>query len=88
MDYKDNIYMLPEHMRGAMLRWIENGINPGSFLTAVLENNLLEAYGRADYINQQRMKDYMQYLYNYAPSGCWGSPEKVAKWKGLETCSS
>jgi len=56
------------------------GIEPGSFLLAVLSNNLTEAFGRADYINQQSMKDYCSFLYNYAPRGCWGSKETVNEW--------
>lgn len=74
------ISALPEHMHGAMLRWIEHGISPGGFLTAVLENNLREAVARADMINIRRLSDYVRYLYNDAPSGCWGSPEAVRAW--------
>lgn len=72
--------LIPEHMHGGLKRYIENGIEPGSFLMAVLENNLKEAFGCADHINAQKIGDYVRYLYNYSPSPCWGSPEKVAQW--------
>jgi hypothetical protein len=81
-DYRNPsaISALPAHMHGAMLRWIEHGIYPGGFLTAVLENDLRAAVARADMVNATRLPDYVRYLYNDAPSGCWGSPAKVRAW--------
>ena len=79
--YKAHIDLLPEHMRDGMLRWIERGIKPGSFLTAVLQGDLFEALGQADDINRHKLFDYGAYLYNCAPSGCFGSPEKVNEWR-------
>lgn len=75
-----NYDLLPEHMRGSMKRYIEDKISPGGFLTAVLENNLVKALGRADYINKDKIYDIVAFLYTEAPSQCWGSPEKVNKW--------
>jgi hypothetical protein len=79
--YRLKLNMLPDHMRGSILRWIENGTAPGHFLTAVLCNDLREAFGRADEENTAAMKRWMIYLYNYAPTGCWGSPERFAAWQ-------
>lgn len=67
-------------MRGAVERYLNNGIMPGSFMTAVLENNLKEAFGRADSYNSQNMKDIIGYLYNEIPSSAWGSKERVTQW--------
>jgi hypothetical protein len=52
----------------------------GSFLTAVLANDLREAVGRADSRNLPLLPLYVQYLYNEAPSACWGSLERVGQW--------
>lgn len=71
---------LPEHMRGAMKLYLENGIEPGSFLTAVLRNDLKEAVGRADHINLQYLTNIVSYCYNEIPSTAWGSPERVTNW--------
>ena len=79
IDYDAGDY-LPGHMRGAMKRYIENRIPPGSFLTAVLSNDLMEACGRADDINRHALFDYCTWLFNYAPRGCYGSPQAVAAW--------
>jgi hypothetical protein len=72
--------LIPEHMHGGLRRYIENGILPGSFLTAVLTNDLKNAIGFADHINLWNIPRYVSFLYNYAPSGCWGSPAKVQSW--------
>ncbi len=71
---------LPEHMQGGMKSYIEDRFPPGGFLRAVLENKLVEAFGRADQINAERLKDYASFLYNEAPSSCWGSEENVEAW--------
>ncbi len=71
---------LPEHMQDAMQRYIERGIEPGSFLMAVLCNDLMGAMGRADAINAERLKDFCGFLYNEVPGGCHGSPKAVSAW--------
>jgi hypothetical protein len=76
-----NLNILPQHMRGGILRYLQSGIGPGSFASAILENKFAEAHGRADEINTERLRDWANWLYNYAPSDCWGSAEKVKKWK-------
>lgn len=63
--------------------WIEYGHMPGDFLRAVLENDLSEACGRADLFNRRKLYEYVVWLYNEAPSKCWGSREKVKAWRGL-----
>lgn len=71
---------LPEHMRETFRLYIENGIRPGSFTQAVLENDLMGAMGRADDINRVRLFDTCVFLRSHAPIGCYGSPERYADW--------
>jgi hypothetical protein len=79
---------LPEHMRGAMYRWLQHGIMPGSFGRAILENNLVGAFQKADSVNAQHILDYVNWLYNHAPGGCWGSPEEVRAWQRMQGLSN
>ena len=72
--------MLPEHMVGAMERYMKNGVAPGGFLEAVLSNDLLEAMERADMVNRYRLYDFGQFLHQQAPRGSFGSPDRVANW--------
>lgn len=72
--------LIPAHMVGGLRRYIENGIEPGSFLSAVLSNDLRGACEKADDENRHRLFDYVQFFYCYVPSECWGSPSKFKDW--------
>ena len=84
MGYKFRNFEIPDYMMGGLERYINHGIMPGHFLTAVLENDLKEAVSQADDNNMKNIPAYMGYLYNEAPSGCYGSPEKVKAWTKLK----
>ena len=75
-----NYSLIPEHMRGGVRRYLEDGIRPGDFLNAVLENNLVEAAALADNINVHMLLDWAKFLHNELPLQCWGSKEKVEAW--------
>lgn len=80
MDVSINYSLLPERMQGDMKRYVEEGIPPGDFLRAVLENKLMQSFQLADDTNVERMWEFANFLYNELPSGCWGSVEKVVAW--------
>ena len=71
---------IPEYMHGALIRYICKGIPPGDFLEALLSNDLSGTYRRADSVNQTKVLEYIKFLYNYAPSGCWGSEDNYCEW--------
>lgn len=73
---------IPEHMQDGLRRYITDGIPPGDFLQAVLMNDLKGAFSQADHINRPRIYNFLMFLYNYAPSPCWGSREKYLAWMG------
>ena len=78
--YKFRQFYIPERMMGGIDRYINNRIRPGEFLCAVISNNLKEAVGQADDENILNLPAYVAYFYNEAPSGCWGSKEKMKAW--------
>ena len=71
---------IPEYMHGGLVRYFFYHIDPGSFLRAVLENDLMGAFGQADEENMHRMPAYAAFLYSTAPPGSYGSPEAVKAW--------
>jgi hypothetical protein len=73
-------YGIPKRMQGAIIRYYEHGLPPGDFLTAVIENDLAEAVGRADEENVRLLKEYVMWFYNWAPSGSWGSIGNYVRW--------
>jgi len=73
-------FYIPPHMLAGLQRYIGHGEPVGGFLTAVLENDLIEACSRADDVNLENLPAYAAFLYARAPRDCYGSPEKVAAW--------
>lgn len=60
--------------------YAKDGRPTGSFLEAVLANDLKEAFGRADNFNRWFMFPIVKYVYNEMPSICQGSYENVRAW--------
>ena len=71
---------LPPHLQGGVRRYIEKGIPPGDFLTAVITNDLFLAIGHADDTSLAALRDIVRFFYNEVPSKCWGTPEKMKTW--------
>lgn len=89
--YALNRLQIPDYMHGGLVRWIHEGVRPGSFLAAILENDLKGAIENADENNITRIYGYMQFLYTSAPAACWGSKDKVFQWQtdgGLKKINS
>jgi len=85
-DLMDDAAILQDY--GQIRKNIVEGINrhvllhepKGDFITAVLSNDLREAFGRADNGNQKTMFQIVSYCHNQIPGVCWGSSEKVKAW--------
>ena len=75
--------MIPHRIKTSIDSYVDNGHDVGHFLGAVLRNDLFEAVFRADEENLWRLHDICRYIFNFAPSSCWGSMEKVETWKKL-----
>lgn len=72
--------IIPEHLADGLRLYLEQGIPPGHFLEAVLSNDLKEACSRGDVDSLAGLVDLVCWLYNHAPSGAWGSRERVESW--------
>jgi len=73
-----NYRTAPVHyMLSGMKRYAEEGIRPGAFLCAVLENDLLAAVQTADGANLKALVDWVGFCYSELPVDIWGSPAKV-----------
>jgi hypothetical protein len=71
---------VPGGLRVGLARYFVHRIEPGSFLTAVLSNDLREACACADDENAYLLFDIVFWLYNHAPRLAWGSPARVEDW--------
>ena len=75
-----NYSKLPVGLQDGMQRYVEHGILPGDFLTAVLENNLSTAVFRADDNNIKLIPEIVKWIFNEIPQHSWGSPIVVEEW--------
>jgi hypothetical protein len=66
-DDKDSIISTGVSVLETKFPEIGPGYSGGSFVCAVVDNNLMEAVGRADSININYLKFYCQLLYNFSP---------------------
>lgn len=79
--------MVPEHMQSALQVWVEDGLpHPemmGSFLLAVLSNQLVEAFVRADDENKLNMNNWALTLHCDVPRMAWGSFDRLLAWHAM-----
>ncbi len=80
---KNHIYPLPAYMEDGVTLYVIEGIEPESFLTAVLANDLKAACTQADTNNRERLWEWGGFLYNCVPRECQGSYERVNSWIAL-----
>jgi hypothetical protein len=71
---------LPEHMREGAQESVELGREPGGFLRALLSDQLVAAWQRADSENRAALGIWINWLLGEPPMTCWGSPAKVQAW--------
>ena len=71
---------VPEYMHAAIREYVLDHQRPGDFLMAVLSNDLFHAVGKADSTNSKALRNWINLIYNYCPSECWGSINSVKEW--------
>ena len=75
--YKSKV---PARMHDSIIRYILFGTRPGSFLRAVISNDLMKSARRADPDNLKALPAFAHFLHNYAYPELFGSPEKMKHW--------
>jgi len=75
-DYHD----VPEHTCEALENYFFHGYEPGSFVVAVLTNDLVRACTSCDHVNREHIVDIVKWVMHKAPSGSWGSEQRVLNW--------
>lgn len=73
-------FRMTDESRQSLYNYLVHGLEPGSFMTAVLSNDLYSACARADYTNVNLMQQYALWIVNHAPYGSYGSAEMVRGW--------
>ena len=68
------------YMGVAMRDYMERGVPPGEFLTALLSNDLMQTFREADENNREVIFQWCRWLHNEAPPLAYGSPKNVRDW--------
>lgn len=75
--------MIPKRTLEALERWRDDAAPPGDFLRAVLENNLMMAFHRADEENTAALRDIVAWCYNHLPLASWGNKYNIDNWERI-----
>lgn len=67
MNFEGEYEIIPQLTRNSIMRYVEQGIQPGGFLTAVLCNDLYNATGRADRENLAALPAIVRWFANKCP---------------------
>jgi hypothetical protein len=78
---KEQWKLVPEHMRTGVELWIEDGVLTGGFLSALVYNDFHGAIKHADMQSLPALIDLCRFIWNYAPTECWGNIDRVTKWQ-------
>ena len=71
---------VPDYMADGLHLYLIHRIPPGSFMMAVLSNDLMMAVAQADENNARCLKQWAQLLYCELPPLSFGSPERIKAW--------
>lgn len=80
MTYRFRSFEIRDDMVAGIRRYVDEFITPGSFLQAIIENDLKTAIEQADEENLRNIPAFVSYFYNETPRECWGSREKMLAW--------
>jgi hypothetical protein len=71
---------VPEHLVEGLALYVAHGFRPGSFLQAVLANDLMDAVNRGDEDSRAGLVALCVFISHALPAQCHGSRERVAAW--------
>jgi hypothetical protein len=85
-DYRDHLRQrlknsdVPRSLHDGLVEYFAARRPTGSFLHAILENDLVQASLRADPVNRFEIATIALFLHHNFPSEPWGSRQRVVDW--------
>ena len=67
-------------MRSGLGLYLTTGRLPGDFLQALLSNNLIDTFARADPTNFPLLQKWCWWMHGEFPYTAWGSKKKMLAW--------
>ena len=78
--YQTGRFYISPYTMNIIKGYIRDGYQPGSFLTAIICNDLRGAINHGDDENIRNIPAFVIFFCNKAPADCWGSQEKMKLW--------
>ena len=78
-----NRNLIPETMLDTLIEWAATARPVGGCAEAILCNDLMQAFQRADEFTTRAMPAIMSFVYNQLPARCCGSREHYETWPAL-----
>ena len=78
-----SLKMIPDHMIEGVQLYIERGVEPGAFLSLIIQNDFANAAAYADDENKKCLLGWCFVLHNLFPAASWGSVENMERWMRL-----
>lgn len=73
---------VPEHLRAGLARYVQHGIQPGSLLCAIIENDLAQATARrGGDLTERDVAAVIDWLRWRAPADCFGNERIRKRWQ-------
>lgn len=79
-EYSFHHDFVPERIMNSLHQYIKNHLPVGSFLQAVISNDLQKSVAMADKESLANLRAIVMFLYNHAPGSCWGSEAIYKEW--------
>ncbi len=73
-------------MRKGLEIYLTTGRLPGDFLQALLSNNLIDAFGRADETNAPLLQKWCWWMHMEFPSFAWGDKATMLMYSKVRAC--
>ncbi len=74
---------IPDWVRREIDEWAAIATWPGTFVEAVLRNDLADAFGKATEDEVRAMHSIVCYVYTHIPSAAWRTREKMVAWRAI-----
>ena len=71
---------IPKSIQRDVFQYIAFGTEPGQFVKALMQNDLMRTFATADEYNVTNIWKYCSFLYNYAPAHAFGSNQAYDDW--------
>lgn len=73
--------MIPANIKVSIDDYVDHGHPVGGFVYHVMCDDLFEAAFRADENSLTCLAGICRYVFNFTPSPCWASAQKVDEWR-------